>query len=241
MNSLGIIGFGDFGQLIAKHLRKNFSISVYDKKNKRTAAKKIGVNFALLKEVCSSDVIVLSVPIRALEPVLRRISSLLKQGCLVVDICSVKEYPVRLMNRILPKNVEIIGTHPLFGVVSAKEGIKGFDIVVCPVRTSRKKEFVNFLSNTLGLNVIIMAPLEHDKEIAKTQVFAQFIGRILMDAGVKKEKLTFKSYECLLDLKSMIEVNTPELFDDLNKYNRFSKKARKKIVSAAVRVNKRIK
>lgn len=241
MNNLGIIGFGDFGQLIAKHLKKHFFVSVCDKENKRTAAKKLRVRFAPLREVCSSDVIVLAIPIHSLEQVLRQIRSLLKPGCLVVDVCSVKEYPVKLMKNILPENVEIIGTHPLFGIVSAKRGFKGLGVVVCPVRTSRKKEFVKFLRNTLGLNVIMMTPLEHDKEIAKTQVLAQFIGRILMDAGVKKEKLTLKSYECLLDLKNMIEVNTLELFNALNKYNKFSKKARKKIVSAAVRVNKRIK
>ena len=59
MKSIGIIGFGQFGQFMEKHLSPHFIVRAYDphvKEAKHT-----------LQEVCESDIVVFAVPMQALE------------------------------------------------------------------------------------------------------------------------------------------------------------------------------
>ena len=120
---IGIIGFGHFGRFIAIHLNKTNKVFVSDKINKYREAQKIGVIFCSQKEVLSKDILILAVPTSKLKDVLLKIKPHLKKETIIVDICSVKVLPCKLMKRILPEN-EIIGTHPLFGPQSGKQGIK---------------------------------------------------------------------------------------------------------------------
>ena len=48
-----------------------------------------------------------------------------------------KTLPVEIMLRGLPPHVAILATHPLFGPQSARGGIRGLKIAVCPVRCRR--------------------------------------------------------------------------------------------------------
>ena len=46
---------------------------------------------------------------------------MLKENAVIVDVCSVKEYPVQWMRELLPANVSILATHPMFGPDSAAD------------------------------------------------------------------------------------------------------------------------
>jgi len=98
MKTLGIIGFGSFGQFMAKHLEPYFDVTAFDKH------KSIGD----LDEVCACEVVVLAVPVQFMEEVLVKISSKLKPGTLFFDVGSVKVKPVELMLRYLPDNVQLL-------------------------------------------------------------------------------------------------------------------------------------
>ena len=52
----------------------------------------------------------------------------------MVDVCSVKVYPVQWMRELLPASVSILPTHPMFGPDSAAESLKDRKIVLCPER-----------------------------------------------------------------------------------------------------------
>ena len=64
----------------------------------------------------------------------RPIAPLLSPDALVIDVCSVKEYPVRLMKELLPERVSILATHPMFGPDSAAHALQGRKIVLCAER-----------------------------------------------------------------------------------------------------------
>ncbi len=106
--SMGVIGFGRFGKLITKYLSEDFEVFVHSRSGKDKEIKKINAIPVSLKEVCKKDIIIPCVPISAFEETLHKIKKIVKANSLVVDVCSVKEYPVNLIKNILK-------SHP-FGV-----------------------------------------------------------------------------------------------------------------------------
>jgi len=58
-------------------------------------------------------VIILCVAISAVEEVLEKSRGRLSRDVLVMDTCSVKTYPVGLMEKLLPATASILGTHPI--------------------------------------------------------------------------------------------------------------------------------
>ena len=61
MKSVGIIGFGRFGKILASILQKGYSISVYDIKDTTSTS---NVNFCSLDKVLEEQAILIEVPIR---------------------------------------------------------------------------------------------------------------------------------------------------------------------------------
>ena len=131
---IGIVGFGRFGRFAAEILRKDFPVSVFDRK---IPSGQGGVHFATLGEVARKPCLLLCVPISQVERVCRRLGPLLTPGQLVMDTCSVKEAPLRLMLDLFPESVEVLGTHPLFGPETGRHGIAGLEVVLCPGRGNR--------------------------------------------------------------------------------------------------------
>lgn len=74
----------------------------------------------------------------------------LKRSTLFVDVLSVKEFPKQVMQRMLPSEVDVLCTHPMFGPDSGKGSWSGlnfmYDIVrVChddPARSQRIDSFI---------------------------------------------------------------------------------------------------
>ena len=121
--TVGIIGFGRFGQLTAKHLHPHFEVFVNSRTNREAEAKQLGVNFTTFDECAGQDIVIISVPISDFKTVLERVVPNLKDGALVMDVCSVKEEPVEIMEQLVPKNCDCMGTHPIFGPDSASSGL----------------------------------------------------------------------------------------------------------------------
>lgn len=241
MKTVGIIGFGTFGSFMAEQLKPHFGITVYDTRRISGEAKRRGVKSASLAETASTPIVIISVPVQSMETVLKKIKPFLHKGALVVDVCSVKVKPVALMKRLLPKNVEIIGTHPLFGPQSGKRGIKGLTIVVCGVRTKRLKTVRGFLEKELGLVVEEMTPEEHDMEMAETQALAHFIGQGLKEMNLNDDHRNIATYESLLAVRDTVKDDTPELFETIEKWNPYAKAEREKLLQVLRKIHGRLK
>lgn len=233
---IGIIGFGSFGQFMAKHLKDKAKVVVTNTSNKEREAKKIGVKFLPLDEVVGSDIVILSVPIEKMEEVLHSIKNKINPGTLVLDVCSVKIFPCELMMRILPKNIEIIGTHPLFGPESAKNSLKGMKIALCNVRSKRVEKVRKFCEN-LGLIVIEVSPEEHDKEMAASQALTHFVGRTFEKMNIKKISLGTKTFDDLVDISHIIRNDSTSLFENIETKNPFAGKIRKKFIEESKKLD----
>uniref|UniRef100_A0A7C4M0Z2 Prephenate dehydrogenase/arogenate dehydrogenase family protein n=1 Tax=candidate division CPR3 bacterium TaxID=2268181 RepID=A0A7C4M0Z2_UNCC3 len=226
---IAIIGFGRFGQLFAEILLPFGEIFVVSsKKIKDARFKQIKI-----EELINIDWVIPAVPISKLEEVLRKIRSHLKPGSIVTDVCSVKEFPCRLMQNIFPKNIEIVGTHPMFGPDSAKNGLKNLQIVLCPLH--QKKETLNWLKSVfseIGLDIIETTPKNHDLQVAKSLSLVHFIGRGLEKMDIKKQEITTLGFDRLLTVCETVSNDSWQLFYDMQKYNPYAKKVRSDLLKA---------
>lgn len=240
MKQLGIIGFGQFGQFMAAHLAPFFDISVCDVRDRTGEAAGIGVEFDSFEKAAGSEIVVFATPLSNFETVLKDAVPFLQKGALCIDVCSVKLKPIRLMREILPENVEIIGTHPLFGPQSGCKGIEGLRIAFCPERTSKAEAVRGFLGDQLKLRVLKRSPEEHDREMAHVQALTHFVARALAELHVEESELATVSYEELMRAARLVSEDSPELFQTIEAGNPFAESKRKAFIEKLIEIEKRI-
>lgn len=238
LKTLGIIGVGAFGTLVLRELEPHFEIRVSDLGKDQTA--KTTSKSTTLEEVALSDVIVLCVPVQQINAVATTLAGLVRPGALVVDVASVKVKPAAILESVLPKAVDIVCTHPLFGPQSAKNGITGLNISVCHVRGSRTQKVIDFLTNSLSLSVIETTPDEHDRELAYVQGLTHLIGKILLDMKLEQFQQTTKSFSLLMEAISYVQHDSEELFAAIERDNPYAQEARERFFDAATALAKRL-
>ncbi|HAT73916.1 MAG: hypothetical protein US30_C0003G0016 [Candidatus Moranbacteria bacterium GW2011_GWF2_36_839] len=232
-----IVGLGRFGTLIASILKKDFEVSVMvsDAKKYFEKAEKLGIKIIDKEDLKIFDIVILCPPISKTEQIIKEIGPFLKEKSLLVDTCSVKTLPCQWMKKHAPKNVEILGTHPMFGPVTTKFNLEkqtwkldGLQIVLCPLRINQKKlEKIRKFLKKLKLKVIETTPQEHDRQNAKTLALVHFLGRALVTSGVKEQEIFTPGYADLLKIIPHTASDNWQLFFDMNNFNPFSEKIRK--------------
>lgn len=234
MKTIGLIGCGNFGEFILPYLKKYGLVNVYDLKTKP------GIWYAAnIKYAASCDLVILSVPSQNLEELLIKTKDYIKKDAIVVDVCSVKVNPCKLLEKYLPGNVEIIGTHPLFGPQSGKNGIQGLKIVLCPIRTNRINDISSFLKSSFDLDVIITSPEDHDRQMAYVQGLTHLIGMALGEMNLPLTGLTTKTYEHLMDVINVVGHDSKELFESIQKENPYTKEISDKFLEHISKLSKR--
>lgn len=232
MKRFGIIGFGRFGQLAAKHLRDHFAVTVTDTAEIGDAAAAIGVTAGALGEAAACDVVMLAVPVQSMAATVAAIAPLVQPGALVLDVASVKMLPARWMLESLPDSVDIVATHPLFGPQSARSGLQGQPLVVCPVRGEAHHKVAEF-GRKLGLAVSLTTAEEHDREMAYVQALTHLIGRALVNIRIPDEELKTSSYQHLLELCGLIRDDTKELFFAIQNLNPYAEEITRQFIAEA--------
>lgn len=239
---IGIIGFGRLGALLTRHFAGEHELKVFDTRRVARKVRALGAEPAPLAEVCRQEVVVPCVPIAEFEALLRRIRGLLRPDALVVDVCSVKEHPVRVMKRLLPRSVEILATHPNFGPDSAAESLKDRQIAICKVRISRSRySSVKRAFERKGLELVEMTPREHDRRMASSLVLTHFIGRGLLEYGARPTGIDTEGYKRLLRILQTVQNDSAQLFRDMNRYNAFAPAMRRRFLAALRRVDRRVR
>jgi prephenate dehydrogenase len=223
--TVGVYGLGRFGFFWAGLLSRSFDVCAASRDPSRSVPS--GVAAVGEEKLFSLPVVFLCVAISAMQEVLHRMAGRLSPGTLVMDTCSVKEYPAGLMEKILPGNVSILGTHPMFGPDSARTGVNGMPMILCPVRIGgRELEEWKGSFSALGLSVSVMRPLDHDREAAYTQGVAHYIGRVLRDFGVGDSAIATMGYRKLLEIVEQTCNDPWQLFLDLQRYNPYTREMR---------------
>lgn len=130
MKRLGIVGYGDFIHFFIPYLKPFFDeIMVYSRREISIDAQRVGAIQKSFEEVCSCEFVCNGVVVQYFEETLKKMIPYLQEGACVFDVCSVKEIPIEIMKKYVPKYCEIIATHPLFGPNSGKNGIDGLNML----------------------------------------------------------------------------------------------------------------
>ena len=227
-SSLGIIGFGAFGQLMAAHLRPWFDLYAYDPGDAANSD---------LVTVARCEVVVLATPVGQFEQVIQDIGPHLRPGALVLDVGSVKVGPAEVMLRSLPAHVDIVATHPLFGPQSARNGLAGLKIAVCPLRGTGGMRVAAFLRKCLGLTVIVTTPEAHDREAATVQGLTHLIAKVLVQMEPLPSRMTTRSFDLLLQAVEMVRHDAPAVFEAIERANPYSRDVRRRFFDLAAELD----
>lgn len=219
MNKVSIIGFGRFGVMLHALLTKGFEVDVYDKNPVDNAE----VNEVSLEEALKNDTIFIAVPIRDFEDLVVDISTRIQSGKTIIDVCSVKVFPKKVMIDNLPEKIDIIATHPLFGPDSLKDS--GSVMTMEAVKDSFER--YNFWKNYFESQNIIIEEIsadDHDMMAARSQGLTHFVGRVIDDFGTNQTRIDTEGYKALHKLVNQTCNDSWDLFEDIQNYNPYTEK-----------------
>lgn len=237
IESIGIIGFGRFGRVLGKILSDDFKVVAYDL---AAVEPQFGVEFTNLSNVLEEKTLFLAVPIHLFKKLVIDIAPRLPELCTIIDVCSVKVYPVNVMQEILPSTVGIIGTHPLFGADSI-EHPNSLKIMMHNTRdTYSQFEFWSTYFSSKAIEVIHITPEQHDRIAARTQGITHFVGRVLREAGIEQTEIDTVGFSDLLAVIDQTCNDSWELFMDLQNYNPYTSAMIEKLEKSIAEVRGKI-
>ncbi|KAL3331867.1 hypothetical protein AABB24_032472 [Solanum stoloniferum] len=228
---IGIVGFGNFGQFLAKSfVSKGHLVLAHSRTDYSQIANSLGVSFFQdPHDLCEQhpDVIVLCTSIISTETVLRSLPiQRLKRNTLFVDVLSVKEFPKNIFLQVLPTHFDILCTHPMFGPESGKDSWKDLIFMFDKVRigegrsrTARVDKFLDIFEKE-GCRMVPMSCAEHDKHAAGSQFITHTMGRVLEKLGLETTPINTKGYETLLNLVDNTSSDSFDLYYGLFMYNK---------------------
>ncbi|KAL6134121.1 hypothetical protein ACLB2K_066354 [Fragaria x ananassa] len=221
MLKIAIVGFGNFGQFLAKTIiRQGHKVLAYSRSDYYDVAQKMGViYFSDVEALCEEhpEVILFCTSILSTEKVLRSFPfQRLMRNTLFVDVLSVKEFPRNLFLQKLPLDFDILCTHPMFGPESGKKGWNALPFVYDKVRVGSDESRVSLCDRFLdifaleGCRMVEMSCSEHDRHAAGSQFITHTIGRVLEKLGLESTHILPNGYKALLNL---VENTVGDSFD----------------------------
>jgi prephenate dehydrogenase len=164
------------------------------------------------------DAVVVAVPIESTPEVIERVASHMDDG-LLMDVTSVKQEPVEAM-RAAPEDVELLGTHPMFG--PSVRSMRGQTVIVVRERSGPLAERVVGSFRDAGANVQEVAPREHDEMMSVVQGLTHYslisiggaLERLDFDVGESRRFMS-PVYEIILDFVGRVLNQNPELYAEI--------------------------
>jgi len=217
-------GTGKMGRWFTKFfLKEGYEVVVSGRNREKLAKMKaefeveIGDNVNAVK---NADRVLIAVPIDNFEEVVKEIHSYIRPDQVIMDICSVKEFPVKVMHKYI-KTAITLGTHPLFG--PNVESIQNQNFVLTPTNDKEEK-FANDFKKWLEerhVNVSVMPPKKHDELMSIILGLPHFIGVVVCDTLLdyanlaETKRAAGTSYKLLLALAETVVSQDPEFYASL--------------------------
>nr|WP_306439195.1 prephenate dehydrogenase/arogenate dehydrogenase family protein [Oceanidesulfovibrio indonesiensis] len=177
-----------------------------------------------LEAVGQADLVLLCVPLGAIEPVLEDIAPRLKPDTVLADIVSVKVKPLKAMLRAHAGPV--VGTHPLFGPLPPDEA----RVAMTPSGRSADEtacERVEAWMRSLGFKTFRTTAEKHDKAMAMVQGL-NFVTTIAYLAAMADQEIApylTPSFDRRLEAAQKMVTQDAELFETIFEANPFSQDA----------------
>lgn len=222
MKVLIIGGTGEMGQWFTRFFRSNgYEVSVWGSSGKVEIAERMGVEFArdLDAAIATSDIVIVTVPINITEKVISETAPKMKSGSLLMDFTSLKVGPTEAMKKYAPADVEILGTHPMFG--PSIPSLHGQIFILTPIDGRCDKWFpvIRSLFENNGAHIEVISPAEHDRFVSVVQGLTHFA---YITIGTTFNRLEFSVnesrrfmspvYDIMLDFVGRILGQNPYLY-----------------------------
>jgi prephenate dehydrogenase len=243
-----IVGTGCVGSSIGLALHQAtqpLAIVGHDKDagNAGTARKMKAVDrtdWNLINACEDADLVILSIPINAIEDTLKAIAPYLKAGCVIADTASLKHQVMLWAEQLLPDTVSFVGGDPLVaptgtGPSAARADLfKGSLYCLTPSGTAHPDavSLMSSLVTLLGARPFYLDAVEHDGLTAGVAQLPQalalaFVHRVLSGSGWRDmRKLaggSFEAFSALIGedaetLTGALRVNRAQLLPWLDAY-----------------------
>ena len=234
---IGILGYGRFGRALSTLLSEaGHTYRAWDPVADIPAEHRA----SSLRELSETQaVLVLAVPIQALDAVLKDLRPHLRPDHLVFDVGSVKAGPCALLEQYLGAAIPHAGTHPLFGPVSLARAERPLRVVLCasphhPAAADR----VEGLFHSLGCEVLRQTPEDHDRVMATTHALTFFLAKGLLAVGAGAElPFTPPSFHAIARTLESVREDAGHLFAALQNQNPFAAPAREGLLEALAAIH----
>jgi len=207
------------GRWFASFLVKDGKEVIITGRNQRKlldAKQQLGVEMATnVAAVKKADVILLSVPINNFEAVIKQIAPHIRPEQVIIDITSIKESPVEIMQKHIKKGLTL-GVHPMFG--PGARDIAHQNFVLTPTNKNERAlaQKVREYLETRGARVTVMTPHQHDEMMSVILGLSHFIAIVSADTLLSLDKLKLmrsisgSTYKLLLTLVESVISEDPE-------------------------------
>jgi prephenate dehydrogenase len=221
---IAIIGAGKMGVWFAKFfLDEGYSVVVADRSKEKLSKLKseIAVETAdFVEAVQNADRVLICVSISAFEAVIKTISPSIREDQVVMDICSIKDFPVKVMHKHIKTGL-VLGTHPVFGPGSKSVKHKAF--ILTPTNAEEREFAESFKKwlETKKARVFVMPPKKHDELMSVVLGFPHFLGLVACETLLEQadypetKNVAGTTYRMLLTLAEVTALENPELFASL--------------------------
>lgn len=238
IRTLGIIGHGSFGALIATlsaRFAPDVAVKIY---SSRSAPD--GAHFFSLEEVAACDAVIFTVPIHAFEDMLQKVVPLTRPDTILVDVATVKMHTVALLEKYAATR-PYLALHPMFGPYSYEKRaneVAGFRIVATEYTIPKEAfEKLKAFGEKLGFNIIEMTSESHDRHLAETLFLTHLVGQVVTEGKFGRTEIDTVSFGFLMDAVESVR-NDTELFKDVYRFNPSCKEVLGRFEDAADRVKK---
>jgi len=241
-------GSGEFGRLFARIFSQDgheVVITGRDMEKGERVARSAGASFTTDKVDAAreADVVVISVPIESTVEVIREVAPAIRAGGLLMDFTSVKVEPVKAMLEHAPPEVEVIGSHPMFGPRVAS--LEGQTVILTPARAERWLEFVEGFFKRHKARVFSSTPEEHDRVMAVVQGLTHFayittastLRSLEVDVSFSR-RFASPVYELMLDFIARIVGQNPRLYAAIQMHNPYVNEVHERFIREAEKLRR---
>lgn len=165
-----------------------------------------------------ANIIIVCVPISAVEQVIKDIAPFVGKNALLTDITSVKVGPLEAMKKAKSAT---LGMHPLFGPTVGE--LTGQTIVFCRQKDNKHIDFLKDLFQKSGINIVEMEAEDHDMAVAHIQALTHAINLLLVKSLTTNDKFPVNIQTPVFSLQTLVMDRVLEqdlsLLADIQLYN----------------------
>ena len=193
-----IVGIGHIGASVALNLKKTSAVRQLLASDNTPQHLQIALACGLADQVGEleemapkADLVILCTPVGAVDDVCRRLSGLLKPGCVVSDVGSTKLNVLEAMEEHLPPSIEVVPAHPIAGIEKSGPSnaianlFENRWIVLTPSKraSAQAVELVESVWTRFGAMVTHMSAEHHDQVLAATSHLPHLIAYCIVDTA----------------------------------------------------------